>query len=235
MRITVDEAPDDKGEYLVEVDYREARLCEDYILINLDLADSIFFAERVLVSLRELGKSRSVNVHFGMTQDESRRYEADWIAAVVKYYRCFRDGVRTRLPDTIFESLDGGQAAHEYFLNLRHKHIVHAVNGYEQAKVYVVLPPVGTPNPAVLDVGGFASRRTLESLENTEVFLNLVKRAKVTADRLFTDTQRQVLERAQQDAIDNLYARPYASITTTGGVEGAKEKRPNRPRGWQAS
>lgn len=235
MRISVNEAPSEKDEYLAEVDYREARLCEDYILINHDLEDAIFFAERVLNSLRELAQRRSLEGHFSMTQDESRRYEADWVAAVVKYYRCFRDGVRTRLPDTVFESLDGGLMAHEYFLDLRNKHIAHAINGYEQAKVYVVLPPVGTPNPAVLEVGGFASRRTLESPENTEAFWRLARHAKVAADRLFADMQRQVMERAQADSIDNLYARPYASITTTGGVEGAKAKRPNRPRGWQTS
>jgi len=234
MRISINETPDEKDEYLAEVDYREARLCEDYILINHDLEDAIFFTERVLASLRELGQSRALDGHFGMTQDESRKFEADWIAAVVKYYRCFRDGVRTRLLDSIFESLEGASVAHEYFLELRHKHIVHAVNGYEQAKVYIVLPPQGTANPSVLSVGGFASRRTLESPENTEAFLNLAKHAKVVADQLFTNTQRQVFERAQQDSIESLYARPYASIATTGGVDTVKTKRPDRPRGWQS-
>lgn len=78
MRISINAAPDEKDEFLADIDYREARLCEDYILINQDLEDSIFFADRVLTSLRKLGQSRPVDEGFSLTQEESRAYAVSY-------------------------------------------------------------------------------------------------------------------------------------------------------------
>lgn len=75
-------------------------------------------------------------------------------------------------------------------------------------------------------------RRTIEATETIETFLSLASLAKVEAERLFVAAQKAVYDRAKQDSLENLYAYPYASLTVTGGIDGAKTKKPGRPRGW---
>ncbi len=224
MRISANEEPNEKDEFLAEVGYPEARLCEDYILINQDLEDAIFYAERVLAKTREIKSKRGENYKFN-SENDRRIFEADWVAALIKYYRCFGKGVREKLDPCIFEKLQDAKKAHEYFIDLRSKHIAHSINSFEQAKVYVVLPPVRTSDPKVLDVGGFSTRRFIEVPENIENFLRLANIAKQEAYRLFAESQRQVFEKALKEPIENLYSRPYASIQITGGDKAAKSNR----------
>jgi hypothetical protein len=54
-----------------------------------------------------------------------------WLAAIVAYGRAFSSGVRSERLDTT--TLDDEELeAHNYFLDLRNKHVAHAVNDYEQ-------------------------------------------------------------------------------------------------------
>jgi hypothetical protein len=61
-----------------------------------------------------------------------------WFAAIVAYGRAFNNGVRSERLDTT--TLDEEQLeAHNYFLDLRNKHVAHAVNDYEQTVVLAYL------------------------------------------------------------------------------------------------
>lgn len=64
-----------------------------------------------------------------------------WISGLVSHARCFRGGVRTAggAPDAVRALSESNKERHEYFLNLRDKHIAHSVNAFEQAKVAVGL------------------------------------------------------------------------------------------------
>lgn len=63
---------------------------------------------------------------------------AYWSAAIVCYGRAFDTGVRSSRLDTT--GLDASELeAHKYILDLRNKHVAHAVNGYEQTIVMAYL------------------------------------------------------------------------------------------------
>lgn len=54
------------------------------------------------------------------------------ISALVSYIRGVTSGKRaTRLSTNIFSKIEGAEAAHNYFKNLRDKHIAHSVNPFE--------------------------------------------------------------------------------------------------------
>ena len=64
--------------------------------------------------------------------------EALSTAAVVRYGRCFKSGVRERLPE---DALDVAPAAlrdtHKFVIELRDKHVAHSVNPFEENEVAV--------------------------------------------------------------------------------------------------
>ena len=198
------------------------------------MEDSIFFADRLLKALRAEPVTRDERGNFTLNTEQTRALEADWIAAVVKYYRCFSDGVRTVLNPAFFAVFDGAAQAHQYFLNVRNKHVIHAINGFEQAKTFVNLPAKGKLRERPIDVGWFTTRRSVDGPENVEAFLNLAKIAKSEASKLLQESANAFLVRAKSENLETLYACPYASITTTGGGEGVVAKRPNRSRGGRS-
>src|SRR5688500_6411527 len=57
--------------------------------------------------------------------------EALWRSAVVHFFKCFGEGVRSRLvPEAIYQSDSEGAEVFRYFRNLRNKHFVHDENSY---------------------------------------------------------------------------------------------------------
>jgi len=107
----------------VEINLPEAVLLADLYEIAFDLGA----AERLCDKVIELGKqlSRDYFVEEGLV-----------VAAVVKYGRCFTDGVRLSLKLDDLATLDADNAAaHDYFIALRHKFIAHAVNAFEETYV----------------------------------------------------------------------------------------------------
>ena len=65
--------------------------------------------------------------------------EALWTAALVKYIRCFATGKRFGLDVSVFDGLEGARDTHQFFKDMRDKHVVHSVNPFEDASVGVVL------------------------------------------------------------------------------------------------
>jgi hypothetical protein len=62
-------------------------------------------------------------------------------AALVRYFRCFSSGVRPRLPSEIIESAPGEwRKAHQYYKDVRDKHVAHSVNLLEENVVTATVP-----------------------------------------------------------------------------------------------
>ena len=101
--------------------------------------------------------------------------EAMWTAALVKYIRCFTSGKRTELDSSVFDGMDGAHDTHQYFKNMRDKHVAHSVNPFEGVGVRVLLR--GEPGQSVAEgIAVFQHRlvctdrkgvRTLERLAST--------------------------------------------------------------------
>lgn len=214
MKLTAHPADRDLSKsYFADVDYKEARSFEDYILLQHDLEDAIFFSQRSMSAHDQLEKKRSAEEFFDITSAEGRTYEADWIAAVIKYFRCFKDSARTVIEPDIFEPHDGAPAAHLFFLDLRGKYIVHAMNGIEEAKVSILLPPPATRKAAVIDMSFYAVRRKLEGREVTQSFLRVAQIALATVEHRLISLHATILAKAQSENINTLYARAYTGIT----------------------
>jgi hypothetical protein len=65
-------------------------------------------------------------------------YEALSGAAVVRYGRCFKSGVRDRLPELALDAApEVLKDTHEFVLDLRDKHVAHSVNPFEENDVTV--------------------------------------------------------------------------------------------------
>jgi hypothetical protein len=99
-----------------------------------------------------------------------------WTGIVARYIKCFNGGVRMAPLDYeyLFPTQDE-KDAHQYFFNLRNKHLVHDANGYSQVHVAVVVNPVGAP----CKVGDIVSHlvEALPSLQHLESIAYLVKHA----------------------------------------------------------
>lgn len=65
--------------------------------------------------------------------------EALWTAALVKYIRCFTSGRRFGLEVSVFDGLSGAKETHQYYKDMRDKHVAHSVNPFEGVTVRVLL------------------------------------------------------------------------------------------------
>lgn len=76
-----------------------------------------------------------------------------WNAAVVAYGRVFNGGVRHNAR-VLTETLNEAETqSHEYLLDLRNKHVAHAVNGYEDTIVIAYLTDSSFQSPSVTRTG----------------------------------------------------------------------------------
>lgn len=68
----------------------------------------------------------------------STEWEAISSAAVVRYARCFSSGVRQRLSRSLFDDAEPNFAeGHNFFIEMRNKHVAHSVNEFEENDVLV--------------------------------------------------------------------------------------------------
>ena len=65
--------------------------------------------------------------------------EALWTAALVKYIRCFTSGKRFGLEVSVFDGFSGAKETHQYYKDMRDKHVAHSVNPFEGVTVRVLL------------------------------------------------------------------------------------------------
>lgn len=73
------------------------------------------------------------------SEDDAYQLDALATAALVKYSRIFKSGVREKISHMSIGFNDEELEAHEYLINLRDKHISHSVNGYERGQVVAFL------------------------------------------------------------------------------------------------
>jgi hypothetical protein len=127
-----------------------------YRVVEVDTASSAEL--RDLASYRrDLELAQSYIAAFGALEAEREETEvptenALMIAALTMYGRAFANGVRRARVH-----LDGlnetQQEAHNFFIDLRNKHIAHAVNSFEQTTVIAVLTDSAFAPPRITRVG----------------------------------------------------------------------------------
>lgn len=164
----------------VELNMPEAVMLADLYGIAYDLEASQQYCEKV-IELGDLEK-RDYFVEEGLM-----------IAAVVKYGRCFTEGIRLSLKRKDIEDLESdGAEAHEYYLALRHRFIAHPVNPFEEAYVTTTatekdgeLLPITSVNPG--------QNRVILSAESAPSLLQLVRRVRAIVEDRVAAEERRVL------------------------------------------
>ena len=137
-----------------------------------------------------------------------------WTAALDAYARCFTTGVRFGLTSGLFDHFEGEpRETHEYYLELRNKHIAHSVNPFEQIVIGAVL---SAPDAATKTVEGIATligTNISESAESIEQLRTLATTALKYIASTGKELSADVLEEAKTLPIEDLYKRATPRVT----------------------
>lgn len=198
---------------IVEIDYPDAEYLAAYHSIFRDLMVADDAVDRLL--------------GMDMNSEENRcLIESLYISALVSYIRGFTSGKRaTRLSTEVFSKLDGAEAVHNYFKDIRDKHIAHSVNPFEQVKVGLRLTPKTSNKKEVISVGVLSLDRISECNENLVTLKRLISVAKEDLLQKISRYQKQILDRAKQEDIAGLYEKSVLEIVVPGGLEDARSVR----------
>jgi hypothetical protein len=159
----------------VEVNLDEAILLADLYGIVSDLATTLDLCGKV-IELSAL-KPRDYFMEEGLMT-----------AAVVRYGRCFTEGVRLSLKLEDLMGLDEESLnAHDYFLALRHKFIAHAVNAFEETHVTASaretdgkLEPITSVHPGSSRI--LLTAETAQSLASLASAVSMVIKSRVISE-----------------------------------------------------
>lgn len=186
---------------IAELKSTKAKELADRAAIFQDLAFCVACCARAIENLRAASQDAVL-------------IRALWTAALVAYARCFTSGVRYGLTSDLFEHFDGEpRETHEYYVDLRNKHIAHSVNQFEQVVIGAVL---SAPDASMRSVEGIATltgTNISESAESVEQLRTLALTALKYIAETGKELSAEVLEEAKTLPIENLYRRATPRVT----------------------
>ena len=137
-----------------------------------------------------------------------------WSASLVAYARCFRSGIRKGLDDSIFSTLPGdAKQVHEYFLDVRDKHIAHSVSPFEQHRIGVLLPSEQSEASEVIGTVGFTVLQLFPDQDGVRSLQRLAHLLVEQVSGLIDDVIAEVEAEARSVPIEELYRRPSTAVT----------------------
>lgn len=199
-------------DHVVELTSPTARDLADLAGIVLDLA----FVHEAVLRLKATSKP----------PEDIIVAQALWNAALVAYARCFTTGKRLGLKSSLFDGLDPGAAeAHQYVMNMRGKHVAHAVNPFDQVRVGVVLSPPGSANRNVRGTVQFRQHLVGWDQGGLETLQHLTDAAHAFAMRRYNEVEAALYDEALALSIEDLYRRPAMRIITPGSGDARQPRR----------
>ncbi len=148
-----------------------------------------------------------------------------WNAAVVAYGRAFNSGVRNSARVSTEKLDDEEMKFHKYFLDLRNKHVAHAVNGYEDTTVIAYLTDSFFMPPAATRIGQVHHDLILDittaPANLSALCEKLVRELSVRVKKLHSDVGRELHEMD----INSIYALPDIVIPTSGEVGKSRRRK----------
>ena len=184
-----------------------------YILLLLISISVIKICDRLIQLLRQNSKDRIL-------------VESLWTTALVKYVRCFASGKRFGLSEKIFEGLKGDPiGTHNYYKEMRNKHIAHSVNAFEQVKTGLILSDPGIERK-IKGIVTFSQWYISPKEDGIETLKNLCFVLRKKLSETGKKIHQEVLDAAAKLSINDLYL--HAELRTiTPGPEDASVPRNN--------
>ena len=171
---------------IAKVDFPDAQKLADLATIIQDLRAIMQTCSRLKGLLDENSK-------------DSILIESLWVSALIKYARCFASGKRFGLSKDIYQKLQGEPIkAHQFYIDLRNKHIAHSVNPFEQMEVGLVLSSTNESDKKIIGVSTLAMRHIVSDKEGVNQLGLLSKIAQDKMCSLAKDTQEKVLEEGKK-------------------------------------
>lgn len=148
-----------------------------------------------------------------------------YTSALVTYCRCFGKGKREPLKVDVFDDLPTeAMDAHNYFKDMRDKHIAHSVNKCEHVQVGVMLVPEELGPKGILGHGFVKVRRMTDSIDGVQVLYQLAQHACVKMKRL----QRELLDKVEEEChdldLDELYRGATFSYVAPSSEDAGKPR-----------
>ena len=94
----------------------------------------------------------------GAHGDDSLLVDALYVAALIRYRRCFTTGKRSSLDEAAVADLPGASATHRYYLDLASKLAAHSVNPFERTGAGVMLGQTADGQHIVVGVGHLSAK-----------------------------------------------------------------------------
>lgn len=195
------------------------------VVVNTDSSKDL----RDLVSLRrdiELAKTFGdslLRLEINATNSSREPALALWIAALTSYGRAFKSGVRGDRPSiTMFDENEAEW--HRYLVELRDKHVAHAVNDYEQTIVIAYLTDSAFAKRDVTRVGHIHAD-LFSSEEEVIALIALCDRLIVDLNRRIRKMRKVISEEVLALGIEALYVLPDAVVPTHDPAKVAQRRK----------
>src|SRR4030042_6050618 len=169
----------------------EVKKLRDLTLILNDLLFTIDTLKRLLELLKNKCNDRVI-------------LESLWTTALIIYYRCFKHGKRENINTGIFKdkNLEGDPlGCHNYYFNMRSKHIAHSVNPFEQIRLGLILTK---DKKEIRGIEIFSCKLSYLGIEGIETFLRLVIIAKKSICKKAKDSQDKLLQLSKRIPLKKL-------------------------------
>jgi hypothetical protein len=154
-------------------------------------------------------------------------------AIVVRYSRCFAEGIRARIPPEFVDQLSPElQSLHRRVQALRNKHVAHSVNPLEENLVIVRL--AAPPDPPTLGLIEIRRDRLLGLDSTTAAAVHELCQTLFVAVSHCVEAKKKVLQHQLESLpLDSLYGLPEVTAPARGWeeVEGKRQQRRRRQSG----
>ncbi|NDL61000.1 hypothetical protein [Phytoactinopolyspora mesophila] len=194
---------------------------EDMPIVRIRLPSAEAYADTIsVIADLQFVVSCCERLHAELNRDQADGLviQALWSAAVVAYARCFGTGKRQAVSVADVEGL-GALELHEWVMNMRNKHVAHAVNPFEKVDIGAVL---SKPDSTTGQVEGIAEILIKWVSAMPDDVAELARLAHALLERInptYEEQGKAVLAEANALDIEELYSKPRIAVEAPGPTE----------------
>lgn len=199
---------------VVRVNFPEAQRYADLGALAQDLKSVMEICTRI----KELLENKS---------EDNVLIESYWTTAVIKYSRCFKNGKRFGIDESILDGLPGDpQGAHNFYMDMRDKHVAHSVNAFEKNGAGLILSPEDSQERKVRGIALLSMRHIVADKQGVHTLGMLSNVILKEVNNNAKHYEEIALQEAKEISIEELYKKPRISLSAPSPDE-AKAARTN--------